>query len=35
MNNAEKQSETIDWERLEIYSRKLARSREYFMQGWA
>ena len=25
MNNAEKQSETIDWERLEIYSRKLAR----------
>ena len=25
----------IEWERLEISSRKLERSREHFMQGWA
>ena len=24
----------IEWERLKISSRKLERSREYFMQGW-
>ena len=24
-----------EWERLEISSRKLGISREYFMQGWA
>ena len=27
--------ETIEWERLEISSRKLEIPREYFMQGWA
>ena len=26
---------TIEWERLEISSRKLELSREHFMQGWA
>ena len=26
---------TIEWERLEISSRKLAIRREYFMQRWA
>ena len=26
---------TIDWERLEISSRKLEISREHFMQRWA
>ena len=26
---------TIEWERLEISSRKLEIPREYFMQGWA
>ena len=30
-----KKEETIEWERLEISSRKLDISREYFMQGWA
>ena len=35
MNNAKKQRETIEWERLEILSRKLEILREYFMQRWA
>ena len=26
---------TVEWERLEISSRKLEISREHFMQGWA
>ena len=26
---------TIEWERLEIFSRKLEIPREYFMQRWA
>ena len=32
MNNANK---TIQWERLEISSRKLEIAREHFMQRWA
>ena len=35
MNNAKKQREKIEWERLEIASRKLEISRKHFMQGWA
>ena len=31
VNNAKKQRETIEWERLEIYSRKLEIPREHFM----
>ena len=27
--------ETIEWERLEISSRKLETPKDYFMQGWA
>ena len=27
--------ENIEWERLEIFSRKLEISKEHFMQGWA
>ena len=30
-----KQRKTIEWERLEISSRKLEIPREYFMQNWA
>ena len=30
-----KQRKTIEWERLELSSRKLEISREYFMQRWA
>ena len=30
-----KQSKTIEWERLEISSRKLEIPREHFMQRWA
>ena len=30
-----KQRKTIEWERLEISSRKLEISREHFMQRWA
>ena len=30
-----KQRKTIEWERLEISSRKLEIPREYFMQRWA
>ena len=35
MKNAKKYRKTIEWERLDISSRKLEISREYFMQGWA
>ena len=34
MNNAKKKK-TIEWERLEISSRKLEVTRAHFMQGWA
>ena len=30
-----KEMETIEWERLEISSRKLEMPREHFMQRWA
>ena len=33
--NAKKQRKTIEWERLEISSRKSEIPREYFMQRWA
>ena len=33
--NANKQREKIEWERLEISSRKLEIPREHFMQRWA
>jgi len=33
--NAKKQRKTIEWERLEISSRKLEIPREHFMQRWA
>ena len=33
--NAKKQSKTIEWERLEISSRKVEISREHFMKRWA
>ena len=33
--NAKKQRKTIEWERLEISSRKLEIPREYFMHRWA
>ena len=32
--HANKQRKTIEWERLEISSRKLEIPREYFMQIW-
>ena len=32
MNDAKKLRKTIEWERLEISSRKLEISREYFIQ---
>jgi len=35
MKTAKKQRKTIEWERLEIFSKKLEISREYFIQGWA
>ena len=35
MNNAKKQRKTIERDRLELSSRKLEISKEYFMQGWA
>jgi len=35
VSDANKRRKTIQWERLEISSRKLEISREYFMQGWA
>ena len=33
--SAKKQRETIEWERLEISSRKLEMPREHFMERWA
>ena len=33
--SAKKQRKTIEWERLEISSRKLEIPREHFMQRWA
>ena len=33
--NAKKQRKTIEWERLEIFSRTLEIPRENFMQRWA
>ena len=33
--NAKKLRKTIEWERLEISSRKLEIPREHFMQRWA
>ena len=33
--NAKKQRKTIEWERLEISSRKLKIPREHIMQRWA
>ena len=35
MNNAKKQRKTIEWERLEISSRKVEIPRKHFMKGWA
>ena len=35
MNNEKKWRKTIEWERLEISSRKLEIPREQFMEGWA
>ena len=35
VNNAKKQRKRIEWERLEISSRKLEILRESFMQRWA
>ena len=35
MNNAKKSRKTIEWERLEISSRKSEILRECFMQRWA
>ena len=32
--SAKKQRKTIEWERLEISSRKLEIPREHFMQRW-
>ena len=32
MKNAKKERKTIEWERLEISSRKLELSKDYFMQ---
>ena len=33
--NAKRQRKAIEWERLEISSKKLEISREHFMQRWA
>ena len=33
--NAKKQGKTIEWERVEISSRKLEIPKEHFMQRWA
>ena len=35
LSNAKKKRKTIEWERLEISSRKLEIPREHFMQRWA
>ena len=34
VTNAKKQRKTMEWERLEIWSRKLQIPRQYFMQRW-
>ena len=34
MSNTKKQKKIIEWERLEISSRKLEILREHFMQRW-
>ena len=34
-DHAKKQRKTIEWERLEISSRKLEIPREHFMQSWS
>ena len=34
VTNAKKQRKTIEWERLEISSRKLEIPKEHFMQKW-
>ena len=33
--SAKKQRKTLEWERIEISSRKLEKPGEYFMQRWA
>ena len=33
--NANKKRKTVEWERLDISSRKLQISRKYFLQRWA
>ena len=33
--NAKKERKTIEWERLDVSSRKLEIQREHFMQRWA
>ena len=35
MIHGKKERKTIEWERLEISSRKLELSKKCFMQGWA
>ena len=35
VNNAKEYKSTIEWERLEISSRKLEIPRKHFMQRWA
>ena len=35
VNNAKRKRKTIEWERLDISSRKLEISRVHFMQRWA
>ena len=35
MNSEKKKRKIMEWERLEIFSRKLEISKEYFMQRWA
>ena len=35
LSDQSKEIETIEWERLEIFSRKLNIPREHFMQRWA
>ena len=35
VNNANEYRKKLEWERLEIFSRKLEISREHFIQDWA
>ena len=35
MNDSKKQKKAIEWERIEVFSRKFERSREHFMQRYA